>query len=174
MNIQNVERSNKKNKINKTVLGTLDYDHDNISDFDEVIENAIEDEKDGYKLYSDLSRKMDSEESKKAFQLLADEEMKHIETLEKYLNEGPEYFRLPKNIYDKEILFEKIVLTKDANLRDILVFAISEEKKAAKRYQSLAKLSKDKEVHDTFVHLSRMEQSHALRLENIFKDNYSN
>jgi rubrerythrin len=172
MRLQSKDIENKMTILSADFTDQSDI-YENDFDFEEIVGKAIKDERRGHRFYTNLSKDMTNEHSKRAFQLLATEELDHLETLERYLNKGPDAFKLKKVEHKNELIFDNIIIDQDAGLKDVLIFAINEENDAIEQYKALARFSQNKPTHDLFMQLAQFELSHLIRLEKIYRTNYN-
>lgn len=134
-----------------------------------IIDFAIDTEIDSYDFYKEAINKTEDLQAKIIFGSLAEEELKHKEFLEKLLKDDSYTFDLEQftdykisEDIDKDDYYEKI------DLKDAIEIAIKKEEEAMYMYKALSDDSVNKEVKDIFLDLSKMEQMHKVKLEEIY------
>ena len=137
----------------------------------ELIEKLIWKENELYNLYKlgETFALFERPELRDVFALIAEEELRHRETLRSLLNEGT----LEGLIVDymDELSLEPVLSDKRAepeSLEDLVVEAVLREKHAYEMYSKLAELLKSP-FNDLFMHLAREELTHAYRLKLIYE-----
>lgn len=134
-----------------------------------IIDFAIDTEIDSYDFYKEAINKTEDLQAKIIFGSLAEEELKHKEFLEKLLKDDSYTFdleqftdyKISEDIH-KDDYYEKI------DLKDAIGIAIKKEEEAMYMYKALSDDSVNKEVKDIFLDLSKMEQMHKVKLEEIY------
>lgn len=134
-----------------------------------IIDFAIDTEIDSYDFYKEAINKTEDIQAKIIFGNLAEEELKHKEFLEKLLKDDSYSFdfeqftdyKISEDIY-KDDYSEQI------DLKDAIAIAIKKEEEAMYMYKALSDDSVNKEVKDLFLDLSKMEQMHKVKLEEIY------
>ncbi len=141
--------------------------------YDEIIQFAIDNEKNANALYSNLARKTENSAGKVFFEELADMEKSHqkkLEMLDKnYFSsskiEPPQDLKISDYLVDVEI-------KPDSSYQDILLFAAKSEKAAFELYSDFAKMySNSPEIKKMFEVLAQEEAAHKLKLEREYDDN---
>jgi len=145
----------------------------NFGSVDEILQFAIDKEKEAVTFYNDLSKKETTTSLKTTFKELAQEEAKHVKLLtgisknktviESY--EVKEIANLKISDYLTEIEYEDGML-----MEDILTLAMKREEMAAKLYQDLAEKTSDQESIKLFRLLVQEESEHKLTFEKMYDD----
>jgi rubrerythrin len=145
----------------------------NFKSIDEILDFAIDKEKEAVTFYNDLSKKESVASLSKTFKELAQEEAKHVKML--------------TNITKNKDVIGKYQLTKVPDLKisnylvekeysdgmpmqDILVLAMKREEMAVKLYTNLAMGSADEEIVKLFKLLAQEEAKHKLTFETLYDD----
>ena len=145
----------------------------NFHDFREIIEFAIEKEKEAVSFYEDASAQQQFSDARKMFQDFADEERKHQALLEGFLK-GEKTIAdydlkwipdMKRSDYLVDIPYEK-----GMSYADILRLAMKREEKALALYNELSREIDDKEIEQIFKMLSQEEAKHKLALETLYDD----
>lgn len=137
----------------------------------EILKQALAKEKEAYKVYSDAQKIVKDPGAKKLISDLAKEELGHVRHLERYKTEGLQLQEM-KKIQDLRIsdyLVEK-ELTPDADLQDVLVFAMKREQEAHEFYLKMSKAVDESDAKRLFEILAQEELSHKNRLEIFYDD----
>ncbi len=140
---------------------------------DEVLDFAIDKEKEAVTFYNDLSKKESMTSLSKTFKELAQEEAKHVKLLtnisknkdviEKYeLKKVPD---LKISNYLVELPYSEGML-----MQDILVLAMKREEMAVKLYTNLVMGSTDPEISKLFNLLAQEEAKHKLTFETLYDE----
>lgn len=151
-----------------------------LSDFSgfEVIRAAMEVEKNGHRFYSIMAERAQSEMAREIFSWLAQDEVKHLKTLESLVpkyEEGAfweneeEFLPYLERFKDKEIFpaadrLEAALREEDPDIRT-LDLAIEAEEKFAEYFHKAASLAKTAEGRDAFHWLAKEEDRHAAVLQ---------
>jgi rubrerythrin len=137
-----------------------------------VIEFAIEKEKEEERSYLDLAEKADKKGLKKIFLFLAGEESKHLAAIEQ-LKES-----IPGQISDIDVELDGKAMLKemaesegqidlDQSQVEIYREAVRREEKGRDIYLKMAKKSEDESHKTVFMKLADEEQKHFLVLDNV-------
>ena len=141
--------------------------------FEDIINFAIEKEKEAVAFYEDASRQEPYASGKKTFDEFADEERKHQTMLEGFLEgerEVGEYdFKWVPDIKRSDYLVDVNYET-GMPYADALRLAMKREEKSLKLYTELATKADEVEVIKVFKMLSQEEAKHKLALETLFDD----
>lgn len=144
---------------------------------EELINIAINIEKNGQIFYKFAKNKSKNKELKSLFQMLLDEEHEHekiframlsekteINTITDYEDNLKNYIKLiaSQEVFSEQSLKEKIIDNKNA----LVKFAINIEKESITYYTSLKPLFKNKETINKIIEI---EIGHLLKLHNYFK-----
>ncbi len=141
--------------------------------FREIIEFAIEKEKEAVSFYEDAASQQQFSDARQMFREFADEERKHQALLEGFLQGETtvkEYdFKWIPDMKRSDYLVD-IQYEKGMSYADILRLAMKREEKALALYHELARKSKGNELEQTFKMLSQEEAKHKLALETLYDD----
>ena len=142
-------------------------------DFREVIEFAIEREKEAVSFYEDASAQQKFSNARKMFKDFANEERKHQALLEGFLKGETtiaDYnFKWIPDIKRSNYIID-IPYEKEMSHTDILRLAMKREEKALALYNDLARKIGDKDPQQIFKMLSQEEAGHKLALETLYDD----
>lgn len=141
--------------------------------FDEIIDFAIEEEKETYRFYKKLARAMRHRWIKDVFEDLAKEELKHKKLLENYKRRMriPRLERIP-DIKTLECIKPDIRPHEDMNYGDVLVVAIKVEESAIRVYKRLAGGAADPEARGVFLALADQEAAQKSKLQAEYDEHY--
>lgn len=145
----------------------------NFGSVDEILEFAIDKEKEAVTFYNDLSKKETTTALKQTFKELAEEEARHVKMLTSISKnkvaidsyEIKEISNLKISDYLTEIEYEEGML-----MEDILTLAMKREEMAAKLYQDLSTKTDDQESVKLFRLLVQEESEHKLTFEKMYDD----
>jgi len=140
---------------------------------DEVLEFAINGEKEAVAFYSTLAEEADRASLKETFERFAQEEEKHVTLLtdmsanKEQINsyEFKEVTDLKISDYMAEIEYEK-----GMPMPEILKVAMKREEKAVKLYTMLAGQTEMEDAKKIFMILVQEESKHKLALESMYDD----
>ncbi len=144
----------------------------------EVIRSAMEIEKKGHRFYAAVAQRAKSEMARDIFSWLAQDEVKHLKTLEDLVpryQEGafwdneeeflPYLRRLTANeFFPSPERLEELLQTEDADLQS-LDLAIEAEEKFAEYFQKATQFARTEEGREAFGWLAAEEQRHAAVLK---------
>lgn len=140
---------------------------------EEYLSSARQLETDGMSFYLKIAGKTKNPMTKRMFQSLADDEIKHIEWIDKQsakgITAGKSNAELNKRL--KKIFAdvpENVIREIEATDDDIkaIDIALDMERKSRDAYAEWADKSKDKEIHNLFKTLTGIEQYHYDLLQN--------
>jgi rubrerythrin len=145
----------------------------NFNNLKEIIEFAIEREKEAVSFYEDASARQEYSDARKMFKDFANEERKHRALLEGFLKGEKtivdyQFKWIPdmkRSIYLVDIPYEK-----GMPYADILRLAMKREEKSLDLYNKLALEIDDKEMKQIFKVLCQEEAKHKLALETLYDD----
>ena len=137
----------------------------------ELIKKLIWQENELYNLYKlgETFALFERPELREAFALIAEEELRHRETLEGLLKEGTLQGLIVD--YMEELSLEPVLSderAKPESLEELLVEAILREKHAYEMYSKLSNLLEGS-LGDIFLMMAREELAHAYRLRLIYE-----
>jgi rubrerythrin len=146
----------------------------NFGSIDEVLNFAIDKEKEAVAFYNDLSKKESIASLKETFKELAQEEARHVKLLTGIkMNKSVINSYEVKQVADLKIsdyLTEKEYV-EGMLMEDILTLAMKREEMAVKLYKDLAQKSAHQESVKLFNLLVQEESQHKLVFEKMY-DNY--
>ncbi len=145
-------------------------------DASEVFQFAIRIEENGERFYREMAEKIDNDDAKRLFQLLAEQEIEHKKIFEEMLssvenykpveNYPEDYFRYLKS-YADNIIFSPDELSKEIaaidSPIDALTFAIKREWESISYYQEIKPVVPDKQ-HDLIDKIIAEERKHFTQL----------
>ncbi len=139
--------------------------------FNEVIDFAIDGEKEAVKFYQELQQKTKFNARKIMLKELENMEMGHVVILENIRSRGI------GNVIVKEVtnlnISEYIVDVKpyeDMTYQDILIIAMKKEEQAMKLYTNLAGNFQGSELETLFLKLASEEAGHKLQFETLYDE----
>jgi len=140
---------------------------------EDLINFAIEKEKEAVSFYEDASRQEIYAGAKEAFEEFAREERKHQSMLEGFLKgefKISDYaFKWIPDMKRSDYLVD-IEYQKGMHYEDMLRLAMKKEEKALKLYNELAKKTEKEDLITLFKVLSQEEAKHKLALETLYDD----
>ena len=141
------------------------------NNIDEVLDYAVRSEENAHSFYKAWSKKIEDRSLVKLFEELAGEELKHKEFL-LGVKKGATLKPSREEIVDLKIsdYVMEVKASTDMDYQEALTLAMQREKEAFKLYSSLAALSSDGTMRDTFTALAQEEAKHKLRLEILYDD----
>ena len=139
--------------------------------FNEVIDFAINGEKDAVKFYQELQAKVKFQAQIEMLKEFENMENGHVAILENIRNKGFEKIEI-KEVTDLHIsdYIIDIVPTEDMNYQDILIIAMKKEEKANKLYIEMANNFPGTELEQLFRRLAAEEAEHKLKFEKLYDD----
>ncbi len=139
--------------------------------FNEVINFAINGEKDAVKFYQELQTKVKFSAQIEMLKELEDMEKGHIVILENIRNKGFEKIETKKitDLHISDYLVD-VKPSENMNYQDILIIAMKKEEKANKLYTEMANNFPGTELEKLFKRLSAEEAEHKLKFEKIYDD----
>lgn len=140
------------------------------SNFDEVIQFAIQREEDAYEAYGDMSEKAETPGLKELLLDLQAEEKKHKELLLGLSTEDLGTLESHKVIDLKisDFLTEEPVAP-DMSFQDLLIFAAKKEQQAVELYAQMREAAPSNEMKNLFEFLIEQEKEHKLKLETEYE-----
>jgi len=139
-------------------------------DYKDILKLAINNEIEAYEFYLNASLKAKFENLKSTFRELAEEEKNHKRTLEAFLHndslkmnfkDSPADYRVTESI-------ELPTLTSDMSFAEGIALAMKKEQEAMEMYRKFADAIQEPDQKNTFLQLSKMEQGHKARLEDLY------
>jgi rubrerythrin len=143
----------------------------NLSEYKEIIKQAIASEVEAKKFYEDAANSLKDPYLKKLFASLAEEEKKHRDiltqifksnTIDRYFSETRDY-KVAETVDEPE-------LSMDMKPAEAFALAMKKEEAAMKQYTEMANLCDDADKRQVFLDLAAMERDHKLKMEIAFTD----
>ena len=140
-----------------------------LSEYKEIIKQAIANEVEARKFYEDAARTLEDPYLKELFGKLADEEKKHrdiliqihtSDTIDRYFTETRDY-KVAETVNTPE-------LSMDMKPADAFALAMKKEEEAMKQYTEMANLCDDADKRQVFLDLAAMERDHKFKMEEAF------
>jgi len=145
----------------------------NFNSIEEVLEYAIEKEKEAVEFYEDISRQEAFSGTRETFQDFAKEEKKHQILLEKFAENKEkiaEYqYKWIPDLKRSDYLVD-MEYVKGMHFTDILRLAMKREEKALQLYNELAGKTDNDDFIKLFKLLAQEEAKHKRALETIYDD----
>ncbi|MBW1780546.1 MAG: ferritin family protein [Deltaproteobacteria bacterium] len=141
--------------------------------FEEIVNFAIEKEKEAVAFYEDISHQETYSGAKKTFEGFANEERKHVALLEGVLKGET---RISDYTFEwipdikRSNYIEDMDYEKGMSYPDILRLAMKREEKSLQLYNDLAQKTDTDELITVFMMLSQEEAKHKLALETLYDD----
>ncbi|MBU0992539.1 MAG: ferritin family protein [Proteobacteria bacterium] len=139
----------------------------------DIINFAIEKEKEAVSFYQDLSKLETASGAKETFHKFSKEEEKHVTMLENFLKNKKlaEEYQF-KNITDLKISDYLVDVKYDQNMSypDRLRLAMKREEKSLAMYREISSKAKDNEQLKIFNILAQEEANHKQIIETIYDD----
>jgi rubrerythrin len=145
----------------------------NFKSIDEILDYAIDKEKEAVTFYNDLSKKESISALAKTFKELAQEEAKHVKLLTNISkNQSAISSYELKKVTDLKVsdYLVEMEYTEGMLMQDILVLAMKREEMAVKLYTNLAMGAVDQESAKLFKLLAQEEAKHKLTFERLYDD----
>ena len=142
---------------------------------EEIVDFAIEKEKEAVEFYTDLSHKEAFSGSKDLFLDFANEEEKHRRLLEEFRSKGfTQTMKAYKLKWIKDIKRSDYVVDLEYQpgmaFNEILLLAMKREEKALRLYNDFLKEAETPESQKVFKILCQEEAKHKLALETMYDD----
>lgn len=138
-------------------------------ELENIFSVAIKREIKAHEFYKDVAGKVKNDDVKKVFEQLAEEEMMHMEILEKLKAEPSTAmkFTAPPDFKVAEAT-ESEAPTLDMRPKDAIALAMKKELEAVNFYKGLSAAASDPAIKDIFNNLVNMELKHKARLETVY------
>ncbi len=143
----------------------------NLSEYKEIIKQAIANEVEARKFYEAAAATLKAPFLKSLFSSLAEEEKKHRDILTKIYtsNTIDRYFSETRDYKVAETVDEP-ALSMDMKPADAFALAMKKEAEAMQQYTEMANLCDDAEKRQVFLDLAAMERDHKRKMESAFVD----
>ena len=143
----------------------------NLSEYKEIIKEAITNEVEARKFYEDAAKALKDPFLKKLFSSLAEEEKKHRDILTKILkSETVDRYFSEERDYKVAETVEEPELSMNMKPSDAFALAMKKEEAAMKQYTAMAQMCDDEVKKQVFLDLAAMERDHKLKMEAAFTD----
>ncbi len=143
-----------------------------ITQYEQVIKGAIQNEIDARIFYEEIAKNIKSELLKEVFTDFAKEEGKHEQILTQILNQQTitaSHFDCDRD-YKVAQTVDLPEVSPDMDLKNAIALAMKNEEIAMKRYTALADNCEDAELRAVFLDLASMERGHKFKMEQSFVD----
>jgi rubrerythrin len=163
-------------------MGFIGADEVDFNDEQAVLRAALENEIKGRKLYAQYAKTVKNELAKKVFLHLADEELTHIEDIEKFLGSSEEFSGIDvdemtsaDSVEDAKRIFGKLTSEvgsrvqpsdDDNKSRDV---AMQLEKNGYEYYKKGAAATQNERLKKFLTWLMEQEQAHYMFIQNAFE-----
>lgn len=139
--------------------------------FNEVIDFAIQGEKDAVGFYHELQTKTKFQAQKKMLKEYEDMEKGHIIVLENIRKKGMQNITVKEvtNLNISEYLVE-VEPNAEMDYQDILILAMKKEEQAQKLYANMAGNFPGTELETLFLKLAAEEAEHKLQFETLYDE----
>ena len=142
-----------------------------ITEFNEILDFAVEREKEAISFYRDLQRKAKFADQKQMLKEMEQMEMGHIMVIEGIRNKGIKEHEI-KNVPNLKIseYLTKELSSVELNYQNILITAMKREEKSVKLYTEMSLKFPDPELSTLFKRLASDEAKHKLHFEQLYDD----
>ena len=139
--------------------------------YNEVIDFAINREKDAVQFYLELQSEVKFQAQKEMLKELENMEKGHITVLENIRSKGIEKIEVP-NVVDLHISDYIVEIEPSANMtyQDVLIVAMKREEKAQKLYTDLANQFPGTDLEILFKKIAAEESGHKLKFETLYDE----
>ena len=139
--------------------------------FNEVIDFAIQGEKDAVEFYRELQTKTKFQAQKKMLKEYEDMEKGHVIVLENIRKKGMQNITVKEviNLNISEYLVE-VEPNAEMDYQDILILAMKKEEQAQKLYANMAGNFPGTELETLFLKLAAEEAEHKLQFETLYDE----
>ncbi len=142
-----------------------------ITEFNEILDFAVEREKEAISFYRDLQRKAKFADQKQMLKEMEQMEMGHIMVIEGIRNKGIKEHEI-KNVPNLKIseYLTKELSSVELNYQNILIRAMKREENSVKLYTEMSLKFPDPELSTLFKRLASDEAKHKLHFEQLYDD----
>jgi rubrerythrin len=141
------------------------------SPIEEIINFAIDKEREAIAFYEDLAGKTEDPVMKDAILSIADEERKHEKLL---MNLTPKKLQFVRDTGQPDLKLSNYLVetpfSKDSSYQELLIIAMKREEKAHALYQDLEKRAQDEATRKLFTFLKGEELKHKARFEKEYEE----
>ncbi|MFO7660861.1 MAG: ferritin family protein [Candidatus Cloacimonadaceae bacterium] len=142
-----------------------------IQEFNEILDFAIEREKEAVQFYRDLQHQAHFADQKTFLQELESMEMGHIIVIENMRKKQPSEMEIKQvpNLHISEYLVSDVDEL-DMTYQNILIKAMKREEMSLKLYTEMSKKFPDSELSVLFAKLASEEAGHKLKFEKLYDE----
>jgi len=142
-----------------------------IQEFNEILDFAVEREKEAVQFYRDLQEMAHFGDQKVFLQELENMEMGHIIVIENMRKKQPSEMEIKQvpNLHISEYLISEVDHL-DLTYQNILIKAMKREEMSFKLYSEMSKKFPDSELSVLFAKLSSEEAGHKLKFEKLYDE----
>jgi rubrerythrin len=141
----------------------------NPNEYERILSNAIENEKEAQAFYGAVAKKMTDPGLRELFEKFVEEETRHQRILEGFRAKAPKHLPFEETRdYKVAETVDDAPLNTDMKPADAFALAMKKEEAAMKHYTELAEGCTDPEQSALFRELAAMERDHKLKMENAF------
>ncbi|MFC1887344.1 ferritin family protein [Candidatus Cloacimonadota bacterium] len=139
--------------------------------FNEVIDFAIEREKEAVQFYFELQAEVKFQAQKEMLKELEDMEKGHIVVLENIRNRGIEKIKVP-TVTDLHIsdYITNVEPSSNMTYQDVLIIAMKREETAQRLYTDMASRFPGTELETLFKKIAAEESGHKLKFETLYDE----
>ncbi len=139
--------------------------------FNEIIDFAIDGEKDAVRFYQDLQNRVKFKAQKEMLKELENMEKGHIVILENIRSKGFQKIKVNKvpDLHISDYLVD-VKPREDMTYQDVLIVAMKKEDQAEKLYTDLAGNFPGTEMETLFLKLASEEAGHKLKFETLYDE----
>jgi rubrerythrin len=142
-----------------------------IQEFNEILDFAVEREKEAVQFYRDLQNEAHFADQKVFLQELESMEMGHIIVIENIRNQKPSDLVIKQvpNLHISEYLVSDVDHL-DLTYQNILIKAMKREEMSNKLYTDMSRKFTDEQLSKLFAKLASEEAGHKLRFEKLYDE----
>ncbi|MCF7957402.1 MAG: ferritin family protein [Phycisphaerae bacterium] len=148
----------------------------NFNTIDEILDYAIDQERQAYDFYMNLAGRTENKQLKQAFEDFAHEEKAHVailESVKKNKNLMPDTAKVSDlKIADYSVDVDESDLLDGADLQKVYILAMKKEKAAYKMYSDLAMACDDENCKKALESLAQEEARHKLHIEIEYDEHF--
>jgi rubrerythrin len=140
-------------------------------EFNEILDFAVEREKEAVKFYRDLQEQAHFADQKVFLQELESMEMGHIVVIENMRRKQPSEMEIKQvpNLHISEYLVNDVDYL-DLTYQNLLIKAMKREEMSYKLYTDMSNKMPDAELSKLFAKLASEEAGHKLKFEKLYDD----
>ncbi len=149
-----------------------------INTISEILDYAIDQERQAYDFYMKLAARTENKQLKRAFEDFAQQEKNHVAILQSVKKNQialPDAGKVTDlKIADYSVDVDEEDLLDGADLQKVYILAMKKEKAAYKMYSDLARSCNDENCKKTLESLAQEEARHKLHIEVEYDDHFLN